>query len=543
MKNFYFLILNFLIIYNLSSQSNLSFFGDLQINAQTFQEDSSIGAEKRDPNIKSQLNFSLNYKNYLKAGTRLEFYRNPIPGFEEYEGEGIAYKFIQFQKWNIDITLGNFYDQFGSGILLRSYYDPNLGVDNSIYGARIKYKPSIGIDITGLIGKQRNYWELGEGQIKGFDTQIYINDYLFKKSKTSISLGGSFVTKSQQDNDPFFILPENVGAWSGRINISRRGWAFESEYAYKINDPSFTNNYIYKNGNSIIMSGSYSQKGLGLVLSGKRVDNMNFRSDRDATLQQLNINFLTSLNKQQSYSLATIYPYVTQPNGEIGMQFDFFYKIPKKSKLGGKYGTELNLNFSNCYSLYKNNPEDSDIIGQPGTLGYQSYFLDFGDEKLFQELNLSIKKKVNKKFKFQTTYINVFNNDKVLKAQKLIEGGEHEKIFSNIFILETEYKFKPRYTIKSELQHLQTKQHLGNWGMGLIEANLKNIFFSIQDLYNYGNPTSPTHYYSFTTGFIKNSHRVELRYGKVRAGLFCVGGICREVPASNGFSINITSSF
>ena len=203
MKNFYFLILNFLIIYNLSSQSNLSFFGDLQINAQTFQEDSSIGAEKRDPNIKSQLNFSLNYKNYLKAGTRLEFYRNPIPGFEEYEGEGIAYKFIQFQKWNIDITLGNFYDQFGSGILLRSYYDPNLGVDNSIYGARIKYKPSTGIDITGLIGKQRNYWELGEGQIKGFDTQIYINDYLFKKSKTSISLGGSFVTKSQQDNDPF----------------------------------------------------------------------------------------------------------------------------------------------------------------------------------------------------------------------------------------------------------------------------------------------------------------------------------------------------
>ena len=400
MKNFYFLILNFLIIYNLSSQSNLSFFGDLQINAQTFQEDSSIGAEKRDPNIKSQLNFSLNYKNYLKAGTRLEFYRNPIPGFEEYEGEGIAYKFIQFQKWNIDITLGNFYDQFGSGILLRSYYDPNLGVDNSIYGARIKYKPSIGIDITGLIGKQRNYWELGEGQIKGFDTQIYINDYLFKKSKTSISIGGSFVTKSQQDNDPFFILPENVGAWSGRINISRGGWAFESEYAYKINDPSFTNNYIYKNGNSIIMSGSYSQKGLGLVLSGKRVDNMNFRSDRDATLQQLNINFLTSLNKQQSYSLATIYPYVTQPNGEIGMQFDFFYKIPKKSKLGGKYGTELNLNFSNCYSLYKNNPEDSDIIGQPGTLGYQSYFLDFGDEKLFQELNLIIKKKVNKKFKF-----------------------------------------------------------------------------------------------------------------------------------------------
>ncbi len=543
MKRYYLFIFNILFCFGLFSQSNFSFSGDLQINGQTFQEDLSIGAEKREPNINSYLNLILDYKNYLKIGTRLELYRNPIPGFENYEGEGIAYKFVQFQKWNFDITLGNFYDQFGSGVLFRSYFDQNLGIDNSVNGARLKFKPSTGIDLTAIIGKQRNYWELGEGMIRGFDAQIYVNDYFFKKSRTTINLGGSFVTKKQKDNDPFFILPENVGAWSGRMNISKGRWNFESEYAYKINDPSFTNNYIYKNGNSIIVSGSYSKKGLGLVLSGKRVDNMNFRSERGATLQQLNINFLTSLNKQQSYSLATIYPYVTQPNGEIGLQFDCFYKIPKKSKLGGKYGTELNFNFSNCFTIHKSSPIDSELINEPGTLGYESDFFKIGDEKLFQEININIKKKINKQLKLQTTYINVFNNDKILKAQKLIENGTHEKIFANIFIFESEYRLKSRYTIKSEIQHLQTKQHFGNWGMGLIEANLKNIFFSIQDLYNYGNPTSPTHYYSVTTGFIKKSHRIELRYGKVRAGLFCVGGICREVPASNGFSINITSSF
>ena len=79
--------------------------------------------------------------------------------------------------------------------------------------------------------------------------------------------------------------------------------------------------------------------------------------------------------------------------------------------------------------------------------------------------------------------------------------------------------------------------------MALIEANLNQFFFSIQDLYNYGHPENAVHYYSFTAGVIKNAHRLELRYGKVRAGLFCVGGVCREVPASNGFSINLTSSF
>ena len=123
-----------------------------------------------------------------------------------------------------------------------------------------------------------------------------------------MTFGLSFVTKKQNDDNPVYILPENVGSWSGRVTLSNGNWSFEGEYAYKINDPSQTNNYIYKNGNSIILSSSYSIKGLGFVLSGKRVDNMNYRSDRNAVLQELNINFLTSLNKQQSYSLASIYP-------------------------------------------------------------------------------------------------------------------------------------------------------------------------------------------------------------------------------------------
>ena len=542
MKQFTLLVFSFIFIFNSFSQENFSIHGDIQINGQTFEEDSSIGAEKRDPSSQNYLNLTLDFKDYLRIGSRFELHSNPIPDLKRYEGGGISNKFIQFQKWNLDITLGNFYDQFGSGILFRSYFDPNLGIDNSMYGARIKYRPSSGIDLIGIIGKQRNYWELGDGLVRGFDAQVYLNDYIFKKSKTTVSLGGSFVTKFEEDNSTQYILPENVGAWSSRINISRGRWNFDGEYANKINDPNPDNGLIYKNGNSLILSGSYSKKGLGIVLSGKRADNMSFRSDRNAELTQLNINFLTSLNKQQSYSLATLYPYVTQPNGETGMQFDFFYKIPKNSLLGGKYGTELNVNFSNCYTLHKTNPIDTNTIGISGTYGYESSFFKFGDEKIFQELNISLKKKINKKLKLNTTYINVFNNDKILKSQLTIDGSE-EKIFANIFILETEYKLKSRHTIKTEIQHLQTKQHFGNWGMGMIEFNLGSFFLSAQDLFNYGHPNSANHYYSVTTGLVKDSHRIELRYGKVRAGLFCVGGICREVPASNGFSNNFTYSF
>ena len=71
-------------------------------------------------------------------------------------------------------------------------------------------------------------------------------------------------------------------------------------------------------------------------------------------------------------------------------------------------------------------------INNPGTIGYESNFFKVGEEKLFQELNFEIKKKINRKLKLSSTYINLFNNDKILKAQQILENGEHEKIYANI---------------------------------------------------------------------------------------------------------------
>ena len=72
---------------------------------------------------------------------------------------------------------------------------------------------------------------------------------------------------------------------------------------------------------------------------------------------------------------------------------------------------------------------------------------------------------------------------------------------------------------------------------------ISEVSFSQLKTYSITDTQINRHYYSVTTGLVKDSHRIELRYGKVRAGLFCVGGVCREVPASNGFSINFTYSF
>ena len=65
-------------------------------------------------------------------------------------------------------------------------------------------------------------------------------------------------------------------------------------------------------------------------------------------------------------------------------------------------------------------------------------------------------------------------------------------------------------------------------------------------MYNYGNydEEKRLHYVNTSLGFLKGANRFSwIGYGKKRAGIFCVGGICKEVPSSNGFSLNVSSSF
>ncbi|MEY3342537.1 MAG: hypothetical protein RL090_221, partial [Bacteroidota bacterium] len=95
-------------------------------------------------------------------------------------------------------------------------------------------------------------------------------------------------------------------------------------------------------------------------------------------------------------------------------------------------------------------------------------------------------------------------------------------------------------------QHLYTQSDRGNWVLGLAELTISpNWFFAFFDEYNYGNddPNKRIHYWNGSMGYTKGANRISLAYGKQRQGLLCVGGVCRNVPASNGLSISITSSF
>ena len=549
-KNIYIGITCLLAGFSVYGQDAGHISGNVQIDFQTYKADSLIGAEEVPEKLLMNGFANVNYtKGNFSAGLRYESYLNPMLGFDRrYKGSGIMYRYASYSKDDIDITVGNFYEQFGSGLILRAYEERNLGYDNAFDGVSVTLKMVDGLTVKGLIGKQRNFFTYGPGIVRGLDAELVLNEI----NETTQSwdgtwiIGGSFVSKFEEDQDPFYKLPLNVASFAGRLNYIKGGFDFYTEYAYKINDPSTVNGYIYKPGEALLTTLSYSRKGLGVLLGAKRIDNMNYRSDRTATVNSLMINYLPALTKQHTYTIAAFYPYATQPNGEIGFQGEIFYKIPKGSKLGGKYGTQLSLNVSAAYSIEQNQVNDTTAVGEAGTLGYSSPFFAIGDSTYFKDINLSISRKINKKLKLSSMFMIQSYNREVIE-------GKPGFLKTRIAVLEAQYKISSKKSVRVEAQGMFMKKHgsdknldQGNWALGLVEYTIApHYFFALQDLYNYGNKEEAkrVHYLIASAGYVKGTSRIALNYGKQRAGIFCVGGVCREVPASNGFSVSITSSF
>lgn len=529
--------------------------GDFQTDVKFYNSDSKMGITDSTINgEKLRMNTFANFiyvNRNFEAGMRFESYQNPILGYDQrYKGTGIPFRYASYKKEGFEITVGNYYEQFGSGLILRVYENRDLGYDNSLDGVRIKINPFKGIILKGIYGKQRFYWasdrdDDNRGIVRGLDGEIYLNDAFekMKNCKTKIILGASFVSKYQKTQNIIshgdkLDLPKNVGAFAGRLNIIHKKINFMSEYAYKINDPSADNNYIYRKGEALLVQASYSQKGLGISLGAKRIDNMNFRSDRTAIAQDLKINYLPPLTKEHSYSLAAMYPYATQAGGELGFQAQIDYKIKKKTFLCGKYGLNISINYSIAKSL-DTTINTSENIHK----GYNSNFFSIGKEKYFEDFNFTLHKKFNKKIKSTFSYVNlVYNNFS-------IEGHQTEKgekmVYANVVIAEITYKLKYRSSLRLELQELLTKQDKGDWAMATLEYNKSDWFIALIDQYNYGNDAinKQIHYYSVSLGYIKKATRVAMSYGRQREGILCVGGVCRRVPASSGLGITITTNF
>lgn len=534
------------------SENKGQLHGNVQTLFQNYNPDEAIGAQV--PDAKAAMNtfgnFTYTYGQFT-AGVRFESYQNAILGFpNRFKGSGIGSRYVRYNADNLDITVGNFYEQFGNGLSYRTYWEPNLGIDNAMDGVRIIFKPVKGIALKAVYGQQRYDFDSriinGSGIVRGIDGEISVNELVkpWAEKPLKVTLGGSFVSKYQSGETfvrdfTLFNLPNNVGASAGRLGLVYKNFQLAGEYVTKINDPNADNNYIFKKGESIFLNAAYSKKGFGITASAKYVDNMAFRSDRDALLFDVPINFLPAITRQHTYNLAaTLYPYATVLNGEVGVSGELFYTFKKESLLGGKYGTYVSLNVAAVNGL------DTSHVGGRSELinGYEVNSYGFGDSKYVRDVNFEIRKKINKAWNVNFIHYYFEFNTKVTPVTQDFKGI----VYTHIDVLDIQYKFKPKHSIRAELQSLITEQDKGNWATALVEYTFSPHWsFAVMDQYNYGNTDAEkrVHYLYGNIGYSKGASRIMIGYGKRRAGIFCIGGVCRAVPASNGIEINLTSSF
>lgn len=487
--------------------------------------------------------------NYLKvdyvrekftAGIQLESYLPAAYGYEgaaNYHGTKLTNIYASWVDDSFSITAGSFYEQFGSGLLFRAWEDRALGTNNALMGARFTYNFKKFVAVKAIWGTPRLGMEYDtDAQFRGLDLSLNISE-MYGARKSTLLLEGSVLNHfdkvpSVYENE----MSPNTTGWSARLNYENGGFMVKGEYVdagtnYYNRTPTEDNpsEFIGKRGNAQLIELGYSNNGLGIFLSGRRLEWMYSSITRNGSAYTGNVfNYIPAMTLQYTYLLTNLHPFTPQTGdntlqipvpGEIGGQADIYYNVKRGTWLGGKRGLKLHANFSTYYGLQREGSARSRNM-------------------LFRDFNADIEKQWTRSFKMNLLYS--------MQERNTSYGVKDETELAHIIVGDFLYKFTPRFSLRLELQYLISQEGEKDWMAGLLEAAFApkwSIFVS--DMYNHGNDNSKLrlHYYSGGVSFAHAHTRLQLSYGRNRAGYVCSGGVCREQPAYTGANFAMTISF
>ena len=457
--------------------------GSFETNTIYYKDDSKTEAESPEDHFGSNNYLKLDYyQGKFAVGVQLEAYEPVLVGYPaELEKAKLTNYYVSWADKDFSVTAGTFYEQFGSGLLFRSWEDRMLGLNNAVMGARFTYNYKNIVGLKAIWGTPRFGMDFSDTQVRGIDVSFSLSEMLSWQN-TSLSIEGGALNRYEKIS---IDLEEEGGkpysnGFSGRVNFERSGFTAKGEYVdggnkyYDfIHDDKL---YAKKRANAQLLELGYSGNGLGINLTGRRLEWI---------------------------------------SGEMGGQLDVFYHFKRGTVIGGKRGLKLHANFSSYYALEKEG------TAQIGNLSFRDFSID-------------VEKQWTKSFKMNLLYS--------MQEYSPSYGANKATNLSNIFVADLQYKFTPSFSTRMELQYLTTKEDQKDWMAALLEINFApawSIYGS--DMYNHGK--EKIHYYNVGASYAKSRTRVALSYGRNREGYVCSGGVCRTIPKYTGANLTITTSF
>ncbi len=510
--------------------------GSFETNSIFYVEDAKSGAITPQDNFGSNNYLKLDYYHgKFSAGIQGEAYMPVLQGYPtDLTKVALTNYYAQWVDDSFSVTAGTFYEQFGSGLLFRAYEDRTLGMNNALTGARFTYNYKDIVALKAIWGMPRLGMKFTDTQVRGGDISFAISNLVGWKA-THLAVEGSVINRYEAisaDLKEEGGKPSSTG-FSGRVNFEHKGFVVRGEYidagerhypngAYDgVNDPRID---LIKNGNAQLVELGYSGHGLGVNVTARRLEYMDMPTVYRNTSTANALNYIPALTAQYSYLLMNLNPYIVQPStllgsyiapGEIGGQVDIYYNVARRTKLGGKRGMKLGLNYSTYWSLAADRSAKADNL-------------------LWQSINFTLEKQITRKFKLNFLYSFQEYNDS--------HGVNNYTWKSNIFVADMLYKWTPTLSTRLELQYLLSKDDDKDWMAALAEVNFAPHWsLYVSDMYNHGKTN--LHYYNAGVSYTKSRTRIQLSYGRNRAGVVCSGGVCRNIQAYTGANLMITTSF
>lgn len=488
----------------------------------------------------------------FSVGVQGEAYLPALQGYDDLRNNGfdkpkvmLASKYIQWQDANYSVMVGDVYDQFGNGLIFRSFEDRQLGINNSIEGGRVTATFGNIVSVKALFGRPRLYssangysrgWigsQYARSTVGGADLSVSLSD-IIGSEELMMSIEGSYVNRRERldrelngmnygtDYFPYFELTSpDLNMYSARLNLDYKGFTLRGEYAGKGKDIS-SGAVLGKaaKGSAVLAELGYNVGGLSVSAQVRRLEMMGTSLSLYGNLGVMGntLNYLPALTRQHTYMLAALNPCQMNAEGELAVQADIYYTL--RSKQSRQRYWNFHANYSTAYTL-------------------KAYQTASGKrELLWSDVNVDVERQWNKQWK--TTLM--FSRQEWNTSHGQGPALPSTTFASNIFVGDVMYKINKKFSLRMEAQYLLSNDYEGDWVAGLVEFNVAphwSVFFS--DMYNLG--TTKTNYYNGGLSFTHNRTRVQVSYGRNRAGYVCSGGVCRYQPAYTGVNLMLTTSF
>ena len=426
----------------------------------------------RDGSFRSNNYLKLDYVNgRFSAGLQAEYYPTPLLGYDvNLKGIGLPGKYLALTDETWSLTAGDFYDQFGTGIIFRSWEDRALGWNNSLGGGRFTFKTANDVFALKVLGGfRRQYLWYGSDKLAGAEAGLHLGAW---------SLEGSAVLRHDGGH------PEL--AWSALVAYNKGGFSARAEYVGK------------PGGNAQTLELGYARRSFSSSLNLRRLQNMN---------DPLSLNYLPSLSQEQHYMLASLNPYTTFADGELGGNIDLFYRIGTwKFHVNGSY-----------------------ILSLPSALkNYDRLRL------CYRDLNVEVEKRWSRRFR-TVAFVSIQENSPSHGDRKATNA-------QNVFVLDGVYRAGQKVSIRAQVQYLYSQELTRDWMAGMIEVSSTSGWsVHVQDMYNHGD--TKAHYYDAGVSWTRRGFKADISYGHQRAGMVCSGGVCRWLPEYEGGMLRLTYNF